>query len=115
MFSASPALTRSRGRKALFDGDRLKDLIRFLEQPGATNAKAASFFGCSESTVEKALARARRMVVESAPRPDTTEGRATPDDQGDAQSLPRFTNSPTSRDAATTTLSPEKATTTHAT
>jgi DNA-directed RNA polymerase specialized sigma24 family protein len=73
MFDATSALAeRKRGPKPFFEGDRLALLLAYLEQPTSTLRGAADLFKCSESTVEKTLARVRRDAKEKAPVADTT-------------------------------------------
>lgn len=56
-------LNPSMGPKRFFEG-REKALLDYLSQPGATQSGAAAFFGCADRTVEKELARLRKLAKE---------------------------------------------------
>lgn len=67
MFDAANAIAeRKRGRQPMFVGDRLRMLSAYLAQPGSTLKGAAQLFGCSESTIEKTLAKLRRQAALSS-------------------------------------------------
>jgi hypothetical protein len=53
-------LERKPGRKKLFQGEKLDELIEFLRGPDATYATAAAHFGCSKSAIYKKVVEIRR-------------------------------------------------------
>lgn len=62
------ASQRRRGLRPIFDGARLAELARFLQGPESTIAGAADHFGCSTSTIEKTLAKARKEARARRPK-----------------------------------------------
>lgn len=72
------AQPRQRGPRAQFTGATLVELAAYLAEPGSTIREAAAKFNCSESTIEKTLARLRRPKGKG-PAPTTSP---TPANQG---------------------------------
>jgi hypothetical protein len=71
-------LPRKRGPKGKFASkDAQISLLAFLNDPSKSNLDAAAHFGCSERTIEYALARIRSQINEKSPGPDTARGIAS--------------------------------------
>jgi hypothetical protein len=71
-------MPRKRGPKGKFASkDAQIALLAFLNDPAKSNKDAAEYFGCSERTIDYALARIRAQINESAPPPDTRTGLAS--------------------------------------
>jgi hypothetical protein len=95
------------GMRAFTDQEEER-IYLFVKVQGNSPEAAAVACRVSKVTIDNVCARVRSRLGD-APGSGKHEGRATADDHGDAHG---FTRSTTSRDAATTTSSPEKATTT---
>lgn len=66
-------LNRRPGKRRLFEGERLTELLEFLKDPDKTHQDAADHFNCSPSTVSHRLQKLRREKAGSrheTPRPD---------------------------------------------
>lgn len=59
-------LADRRGRRLIFKGDRLDQLLAYLAREDSTYQGAAEMFNCAKSTVEKTVYRLRKEKAPAA-------------------------------------------------